>query len=108
MRYRMLCRPRWQRKVGAPEIAEHAAQVRGRVVPAVLGRTGGVSATAHGDQNDWLSLQAAPGHVEAVRQYVFDALRPDQVAELHDTGRQIVGKVDPQHVQLPTGQDTTE
>ncbi|MGC4806108.1 MarR family winged helix-turn-helix transcriptional regulator [Micromonospora sp. DT233] len=37
--------------------------------------------------------QAAPGHVEAVRRYVFDALRPDQVTALRDIGRQIAGQV---------------
>jgi DNA-binding MarR family transcriptional regulator len=42
-------------------------------------------------------VQAAPGHVEAVRQYVLDALRPDQVAGLRDIGRQVVAQVEPQH-----------
>ncbi len=46
--------------------------------------------------------QAAPGHVEAVRRYVFDAIRPDQVAELADIGRQIAEQVDPQRAWPPT------
>jgi DNA-binding MarR family transcriptional regulator len=43
-----------------------------------------------------LVQQAAPGHVEAVRRYVFDALRPEQVTGLRDAGRQIIGQTDPQ------------
>ncbi len=45
--------------------------------------------------------QAAPGHVEAVRRYVFDALGPDQVGQLCDIGRQIVQQIDPHHTWLP-------
>ncbi|MFI7542557.1 MarR family winged helix-turn-helix transcriptional regulator [Actinoplanes sp. NPDC049599] len=41
--------------------------------------------------------QAAPGHVAAVRRYVFDTLRPDQVAELCDIGRRIADRVEPGH-----------
>jgi DNA-binding MarR family transcriptional regulator len=46
--------------------------------------------------------QAAPGHVQAVRQYVFDALRPGQVSELRDIGRQVAEQVDPHHTWPPT------
>ena len=45
--------------------------------------------------------QAAPGHVEQVRRYVFDALRPGQVAELRDLGRQIADRVEPERVWPP-------
>ncbi|KDN21725.1 MarR family winged helix-turn-helix transcriptional regulator [Amycolatopsis rifamycinica] len=38
--------------------------------------------------------KAAPGHVAAVRRYVFDALRPGQVTELSDIGRQIANQVE--------------
>ncbi|WP_229795235.1 MarR family winged helix-turn-helix transcriptional regulator [Saccharothrix coeruleofusca] len=38
--------------------------------------------------------RAAPGHVETVRRYVFDALSPDQVTALRDIGRQIADQVD--------------
>ena len=48
--------------------------------------------------------QAAPGHVEAVRQYVFDALRPEQVAQLCDIGRHIVSQVDPHHTWPPAAE----
>jgi DNA-binding MarR family transcriptional regulator len=41
--------------------------------------------------------KAAPGHVAAVRRYVFDALSPDQVTELRDIGRQIANQVDGEH-----------
>jgi DNA-binding MarR family transcriptional regulator len=49
--------------------------------------------------------QAAPGHVEAVRRYVFDALRPEQVAELRDIGRQVAEQIDPQR-SWPPGRET--
>jgi DNA-binding MarR family transcriptional regulator len=45
--------------------------------------------------------RAAPGHVEAVRRYVFDALRPEQVAQLRDIGRQVAGQVEPGHAWPP-------
>src|SRR5688572_26594090 len=51
-------------------------------------------------------VQAAPGHVEAVRQYVFDTLRPGQVAQLRDIGRQVAERVDPQHVWPPGARET--
>ncbi|WP_308257617.1 MarR family winged helix-turn-helix transcriptional regulator [Pseudonocardia lacus] len=38
--------------------------------------------------------RAAPGHIETVRRYVFDALSPDQVTGLRDIGRQIADQVD--------------
>ncbi len=52
--------------------------------------------------------QAAPGHVEAVRQYVFDALRPDQVAELRDIGRRVAGQVDPRHTWPPFAREPAQ
>jgi DNA-binding MarR family transcriptional regulator len=50
--------------------------------------------------------QAAPGHVDAVRRYVFDALRPGQVAELSELGRQIADRVEPERVWPPTVTET--
>jgi DNA-binding MarR family transcriptional regulator len=47
--------------------------------------------------------QAAPGHVAAVRQHVFNALRPEQVAELRDIGRQVAHQVDPRRTWPPFG-----
>jgi DNA-binding MarR family transcriptional regulator len=41
--------------------------------------------------------RAAPGHVETVRRYVFDALRPEQVTQLRDIGRQVADRVEPGH-----------
>jgi DNA-binding MarR family transcriptional regulator len=39
--------------------------------------------------------QAAPGHVEAVRHYLFDAITPDQAEQLHEIGDRIVERTDP-------------
>jgi DNA-binding MarR family transcriptional regulator len=39
--------------------------------------------------------QAAPGHVAAVRHFVFDALEPGQIELLHDIGDRIVERTDP-------------
>jgi DNA-binding MarR family transcriptional regulator len=50
--------------------------------------------------------QAAPGHVEAVRRHVLDALRPEQVAQLRDIGRQVAHQVDPQQAWPPRAQET--
>jgi DNA-binding MarR family transcriptional regulator len=47
--------------------------------------------------------KAAPGHVETVRRSVFDALRPEQVAQLRDIGRQIADQVEP-HRNWPPNQ----
>jgi DNA-binding MarR family transcriptional regulator len=52
--------------------------------------------------------QAAPGHVEAVRRHVFDAIRPDQVAQLRDIGRQIAEQVDPQRAWPPPVRETVQ
>ena len=62
----------------------------GRFVEAALTDTG------------WaVVVQAAPGHVEAVRRYVFDALRPEQVGQLRDIGRQVATHVDPHQAWPP-------
>jgi DNA-binding MarR family transcriptional regulator len=39
--------------------------------------------------------RAAPGHVAAVRQFVFDALTPGQTEQLHEIGDRIVDRTDP-------------
>ena len=50
----------------------------------------------------WTVLErAAPGHVEEVRRHVFDALRPEQVTELRDIGRQIANQAEPNHAWPP-------
>ncbi|MEV6488575.1 MarR family transcriptional regulator [Actinoplanes sp. NPDC051633] len=49
--------------------------------------------------------RAAPDHVETVRRFVFDALRPDQVTALRDIGRQIAAQVDPLHSWPPSAQE---
>jgi DNA-binding MarR family transcriptional regulator len=40
-------------------------------------------------------VAAAPGHVAAVREFVIDALTPDQLAQLKVIADQILSKVDP-------------
>jgi DNA-binding MarR family transcriptional regulator len=40
-------------------------------------------------------VATAPGHVEAVRRYVFDALHPEQARQLKDIGRRIITAIDP-------------
>ncbi|ONI75738.1 MarR family transcriptional regulator [Kribbella sp. ALI-6-A] len=39
-------------------------------------------------------VEAAPGHVEAVRRYVIDALTPEQLGQLKAISDQILAKVD--------------
>jgi DNA-binding MarR family transcriptional regulator len=40
-------------------------------------------------------VAAAPGHVATVREYVVDALTPDQIAQLRTIADQILTKIDP-------------
>ncbi|WP_432559019.1 MarR family winged helix-turn-helix transcriptional regulator [Granulicoccus sp. GXG6511] len=42
--------------------------------------------------------ELAPPHVEDVRELVFDALSPDQVAQLHEISDRILRAIDPVHV----------
>lgn len=45
----------------------------------------------------WEAVKAAaPGHVAAVRHFIFDALDPGQVKLLHEIGDRIVERADPQ------------
>ncbi|WOP19778.1 MarR family winged helix-turn-helix transcriptional regulator [Raineyella sp. LH-20] len=44
-----------------------------------------------------LVVRTAPGHVEAVRTYVFDALTDAQVPQLTAVAEQILQRTDPQH-----------
>ncbi len=52
--------------------------------------------------------QAAPGHVETVQRYVFDALRPEQVTQLRDIGHQVAEQVDPRRTWLPFSHETAQ
>lgn len=47
------------------------------------------------DQGWQKVLEAAPGHVEAVRQHVLDALTPEQVVQLEAITGQIMHRLDP-------------
>jgi DNA-binding MarR family transcriptional regulator len=40
-------------------------------------------------------VAAAPGHVATVREYVIDALTPDQLAQLKTIATQVLTKIDP-------------
>ncbi|MFI5100700.1 MAG: MarR family transcriptional regulator, partial [Actinomycetes bacterium] len=41
-------------------------------------------------------VEAAPGHVKTVRQYVVDALTPEQLAQLAGIADAILDRVDPE------------
>lgn len=43
----------------------------------------------------------APGHVEAVQQFVFDALTPEQVRQLNEISTAILSKIDPDGTLVP-------
>jgi DNA-binding MarR family transcriptional regulator len=49
---------------------------------------------------------AAPGHVEAVRRYIFDALNPEQVDQLAGICEAILGRLDPDGVLRPNRQES--
>jgi DNA-binding MarR family transcriptional regulator len=75
-------------------IVREACTGNGRFVEAMLTDAG------------WAVVeQAAPGHVGAVRQQVFDGLSPDQVAQLRDIGRRIAEQGDPQHTWPPASRE---
>ncbi len=44
-----------------------------------------------------LIVRTAPGHVEAVRAYVFDQLSPTQIGQLSAIAEQVLQAIDPQH-----------
>ena len=46
-------------------------------------------------------VDTAPGHVEAVRTYVFDAMTAYQARQLSDIGRRILKAIDPEDRCLP-------
>ncbi|GLH96648.1 MarR family winged helix-turn-helix transcriptional regulator [Phytohabitans aurantiacus] len=46
-------------------------------------------------------VAAAPGHVAAVRKYVYDALTPEQAEQLAEIGHRIVTAIDPDDHCLP-------
>ena len=45
---------------------------------------------------------AAPGHVEAVRELVIDALGPDHLRGLRDANERILGRIDPDQATRPS------
>jgi DNA-binding MarR family transcriptional regulator len=70
---------------------------RGLLVREPAAENGRVTEAVLTDAGMAVVEQAAPGHVETVRRYVFDALTADQVTGLRDIGRQVAAQVDPQH-----------
>jgi DNA-binding MarR family transcriptional regulator len=46
-------------------------------------------------------VEMAPGHVQAVRRFVFDALSAEQVSQLDEITTAILGKVDPDGTLVP-------
>jgi DNA-binding MarR family transcriptional regulator len=72
----------WVRREPCPE--------NGRFIHAILTDTG------------WEKVvEAAPGHVAAVRRFVFDALTPEQVEQLRDIGRSIQLAIEPNRPLAP-------
>jgi DNA-binding MarR family transcriptional regulator len=53
------------------------------------------------DEGYEMLVKIAPGHVGAVRQYVFDALTPDQVGELDTLCKALLAKLDPDATLVP-------
>lgn len=78
----------WVRREPCPD--------NGRYVHAVLTDAG------------WEKLvQAAPGHVEAVRRLVFDGLSAEQVQQLREIGRAIQARIDPRQAPARDGSHAT-
>jgi len=46
-------------------------------------------------------VATAPGHVEAVRRYIFDALTEEQAKQLKDIGYRIIEAIDPEDECVP-------
>jgi DNA-binding MarR family transcriptional regulator len=68
---------------------------RGWLVRAPSAEDGRITEATLTDAGLEVVERAAPGHVEAVRRHVFDALDTDQVAGLRDIGRRIAARVEP-------------
>lgn len=59
----------------------------------------GRATNAHLTDAGWATVrQSAPGHVENVRQHVLDALSDEQVTQLEEITRAILGRIDPNGV----------
>jgi DNA-binding MarR family transcriptional regulator len=46
-------------------------------------------------------VKTAPGHVDAVRDFVIDALTEEQVSQLNEISRAVLNRIDPDHTQAP-------
>jgi len=56
---------------------------------------GRITVAALTDEGFEKVVAAAPGHVEAVRTYVLDALTPEQLCQLNELSKRILDRVDP-------------
>jgi DNA-binding MarR family transcriptional regulator len=65
-------------------VERHPAEDDGRITVATIT-----------DAGFEMVVAAAPGHVTAVREYVIDALTPEQLTQLKTIADQILAKVDP-------------
>lgn len=65
-------------------VERHPAEDDGRITVATIT-----------DAGYEMVVAAAPGHVTAVREYVIDALTPEQLTQLKTIADQILAKVDP-------------
>jgi DNA-binding MarR family transcriptional regulator len=65
-------------------VERHPAEEDGRITVATIT-----------DAGYEMVVAAAPGHVTAVREYVIDALTPEQLTQLKTIADQILAKVDP-------------
>ncbi|TDW24625.1 MarR family winged helix-turn-helix transcriptional regulator [Kribbella kalugense] len=65
-------------------VERHPAEDDGRITVATIT-----------DAGYEMVVSAAPGHVTAVREYVIDALTPEQLTQLKTIADQILAKVDP-------------
>lgn len=70
-------------------------EARGWIVRAPSAENGRITEATLTDAGMAVVEQAAPGHVETVRQCVFDALDAGQVSGLRDIGRRIAEQVEP-------------
>jgi DNA-binding MarR family transcriptional regulator len=68
---------------------------RGFVVRRPAPEDGRITLATMTDTGYEALVAAAPGHVEAVREYVISALTPEQLAQLKAIADQILAKVDP-------------
>ncbi|MFI5728981.1 MarR family winged helix-turn-helix transcriptional regulator [Kribbella sp. NPDC051587] len=78
---------------------------RGFVVRRTAEDDGRITVATLTDSGYDFVVTAAPGHVGAVREFVIDALSPEQLHQLRAIADQIMTRVDPDQA-CPTGRET--